>query len=386
MKIAYITTDYNKTGGIERVVRELTLRMGRTHEIHVFAHSWDPSCAGEAVFHRVPVLIQKPLFMKWINFFISSALQVQQHEFDIVHAHCPTMTAVDVVTAHSVHKVGVNALIANERSVWGKCTKWLRNGYPLIMPVAAYNFKPGKAAAVISVSEGLTHELQTALKVDKQRIVTIPNGVNLKEFTCTNFESNRKEIRDSLSIDADRIVVIFAGNEFNRKGLEYVIRAIGLLKARNITLLVAGETSDKPGREYYTSLTAELGIRDQVHFVGRTSSIAKYFCAADIFVLPTLYESFGLVSYEAAACGLPLLVTKVNGTGEILKDGYNGWNIERSSEDIAKKIELLIENEKYEEFGKRSARLVESFDWENIVRRTEQLYEEIVKRKHGKNN
>ena len=85
----------------------------------------------------------------------------------------------------------------------------------------------------------------------------------------------------------------------------------------------------------YEELAESYGVADRVEFVGATDDVASWYRRGRRFLLPTAYETFSLVTYEAAACGLPLLVTKVNGVEDLLRDGENGWFIERDAADIA---------------------------------------------------
>ena len=145
-------------------------------------------------------------------------------------------------------------------------------------------------------------------------------------------KKEKKIIRVKYEINADEIVLMFFGHEFRKKGLEFVIRALPLVK-EDVKSLIAGR--DNP--TYYKRLALKFGVLDKVIFAGFVSGISEYFAAFDIFVFPTAYEVFSLVTLEAVASGLPILATKVNGTEELIKEGYNGFFIRRDPNDIAEK-------------------------------------------------
>jgi|AGTN01.2.fsa_nt_gi hypothetical protein len=140
----------------------------------------------------------------WINFFFSCARELQQETYDIVHLHCPVFTTADVITAHSVHKVGVDLLLNNERNILQKILLWIKIGYPFIMPVAAYNYRHNRCKKVIAISSGIKKELYETLRVPHGDIVVIPNGVNRCEFNPQNRRFFRNNIRQHYGIEENR--------------------------------------------------------------------------------------------------------------------------------------------------------------------------------------
>jgi UDP-glucose:(heptosyl)LPS alpha-1,3-glucosyltransferase len=101
--------------------------------------------------------------------------------------------------------------------------------------------------------------------------------------------------------------------------------------------------------------------------------------ASDIFVFPTYYEAFSLATLEAAAAGLPILMTRVNGSDEILIENKNGYLIERNATNIAEKIESIIYDEKkMREMSKKSRQIAEQYSWDKISKLTYEKYKEIL--------
>jgi len=100
-----------------------------------------------------------------------------------------------------------------------------------------------------------------------------------------------------------------------------------------------------------------------------------------IFVLPSINEVFGLSACEASSCGLPCIVNKTGGLQEIVEDGKTGFIFDNNSEELKKKIELLIENERLRNSMSKKARerMIKYFDWKDIAKKTEKAYDEVVK-------
>ena len=107
-----------------------------------------------------------------------------------------------------------------------------------------------------------------------------------------------------------------------------------------------------------------------------------YYCAGDIFVFPSLYEAFSLATLEAAASGLPIIATKINGTEELIKEGYNGFFVKRDPKDITEKINLLIKDENLRKQMSRNARKVieKNYTWDICAKKTTEVYEELLRR------
>jgi UDP-glucose:(heptosyl)LPS alpha-1,3-glucosyltransferase len=159
-------------------------------------------------------------------------------------------------------------------------------------------------------------------------------------------QQSRREIRAEQAIPPDAVALIFVGaGDWKRKGLLAVLRALAELADPQVHLLVVGR-EDLP---FYEAECDRLGVRAVVHFCGFTSQVEHYYAAADIFVYPSQYEAFSLVTLEAAASGLPLVVTRINGTEELVRDGENGLFVEARPDDIAAKLQVLVRDPRLRE-------------------------------------
>ena len=226
---------------------------------------------------------------------------------------------------------------------------------------------------IISVSNGVKREILRYYDVPEEKIGVIPNGVDLEKFKPNR--EKRKKIREKLKIDKNETVLMFSGHKFERKGLRFIIEALPMIKD-NVRLLVIGK--DSP--ELYKKLAQELKVLDKVIFAGFVPDITEYYAASDIFVFPTAYEAFSLATLEAVASGLPILATKVNGTEELIMEGYNGFFIRRDPKDIAEKLNILIEDDNLRKQMSRNARkTAEKYSWDEVAKRTLEVYEELKK-------
>ena len=371
MRIAMITRGFNKQGGVSRYVVELAERFVRENEVHLLTIDCN-YIIPNLIVHKKPA-IKKPylLHIMFDVYHNTKCFEKMKKSFDIIHSQGTYSKKCDIVTMHSCHKAW------NEYyKSWG----FIRRLRSRIDPVNSFALSVEReviekgSRKIIAVSEGVKREILKYYDVPEEKIIVIPNGVDLEEFKP--YSEKREKIREKYGIGENEIVLIFSGYEFRRKGLEYIIKALPLVKGK-VKLLVVGK--DDPN--YYKKLASKLGVSNKIIFTGFVPDISEYYAASDIFIFPTAYEAFSLATLEAVASGLPILATKVNGTEELIIEGYNGFFIKRDSKDIANKINILIEDENLRKQMSRNARkTAEKYSWDEVVKRTLKVYEEVAKR------
>lgn len=147
----------------------------------------------------------------------------------------------------------------------------------------------------------------------------MPNGVDVERFCPENRDLYRESTRLSLGLSDVHTAVLFVGNSWGRKGLRTAIHAISGPDQKDVRLVVVG---DGDPTAFTTGLPEELKRR--IIFVGpKSKDVERYYAASDIFMLPTLYEPFGLVILEALASGLPSIFSASAGAAEWLEDGVD---------------------------------------------------------------
>jgi UDP-glucose:(heptosyl)LPS alpha-1,3-glucosyltransferase len=211
----------------------------------------------------------------------------------------------------------------------------------------------------VAVSSRVARELQLIHAVPPHRIQVIPNGIDLKRFRPA--PATRAATRHKLGIPEKAKLLMFAGHEFERKGLGYVIGALTEL-GQSTWLLVVGSDSARGYRR------AAGAAASRIVFAGARTDMPALYAAADAFVLPTYYETFSLVCMEALACGIPVLATRVGGIEDYLEDGVNGFGISRDASTIAQKARLVFADEAQNSRLRAGARATaERFGWDNIA-------------------
>jgi glycosyltransferase involved in cell wall biosynthesis len=368
--VTIVAHDIGDVGGMERQLAELLLGLReRGHRVTVIARTCGLPASSGIVFHRVrtprrPFVLAYPLFMAF------GSLAVARWRRGVVQATgAIVLNRVDVVAVHYCHQVGpVNPSRSSglPRLQAGAAGLLKRTGERL-------GFRMSNAAAFVCVSEGVADEMRSSFPELAGRVVTIYNGVDTGVFAPGAPDGPGAALRSSLDLDDGQLLAVLVGSEWARKGLEPAIRA--LAGAPWWSLAVAGEGD----REAFQRLAEQLGVAERIRWLGVRADIQVVYQAADAFVFPTSYETFSLVTFEAAATGLPILATPVSGVRELIEDGRNGFLITREPAVIAERLNRLAEDPQLRRrLGTAARESALGYSWERMVAAHSELYERLA--------
>ncbi len=209
------------------------------------------------------------------------------------------------------------------------------------------------------------------------------NGVETDVF---NTKVDGSSIRDKHDLK-DHPMILFVGGLEPRKGLEYLLIAMGLVQRRlpKVRLIVVGKkafSSYRGERTFFNVLIKRLGIEDCVEFISGIDDeeLPKYYAACDVYVLPSRMEGWGLSLMEAMATGKPVISTSVGGVPELVEDEINGFLCPPGDASLlAKKILYLLGNKKKaEEMGMMGLKKVSNFTWKKTANKVKNIYEDIL--------
>lgn len=308
-----------KKGGAERycvnLFRGLT-KLG--HRVTIVGEAIDDELRDEVEFVQVPVL-RLNSWTKNKSFFVNTGQVLARHKFDVVHG----LSRVDGLdTFRLTERLQIHWVNMYYRN---PVTRWLQHLNPrhrLVFDLERRIFGPGGVRRVIVQSRLDANLLSNYFGVDPSRICQIINGVDTTTFN-PDTRSQREALRQEWKIDAHAPLLVFASMDFRGKGLDSVLEAMARLKHRETRLLVVGQGATGS----FERKAHSLGIHHRVTFAGRQSAIHRFYGAADLFVLPTIYEPFPNVNLEAMACGTPVITTATAGGAEIIEEGMNGYLI-----------------------------------------------------------
>jgi D-inositol-3-phosphate glycosyltransferase len=233
-------------------------------------------------------------------------------------------------------------------------------------------------AAVDRIVASSEHERQALIDLygaGRDRVAVVPCGVDLDLFQ----PGDATAARAAVGLEGE--VILFVGRMDPIKGLDVLLRATALLRHREaVRLVVVGGSGTEAEMARSQALTRSLGLESRVQFRGSVPQevLAQYYRAATVCVIPSHYESFGLVAIEALACGTPVVGSMVGGLPTVVRSGENGLLVPwRQPEAFAAQIErILTEPGLRESLAARSRPSVLRFGWSGVADRIVGLYRE----------
>lgn len=232
-----------------------------------------------------------------------------------------------------------------------------------------------RADQIMAVSQHERSNMIDYYRATPDKIRVIPCGVDMGYFRPIDKERARAELGIT-----DPKVLLYVGRVQPLKGPDLLLRAVASLADKEgLRLLVVG--GDKEGDEEIDrlkGLASELGVADIVSFLGivQQERLPLFYSAADVCIVPSHYESFGLVAAEALACGTPVIASRVGGLMETIRDGVNGYLIpSRLPEAFAQRIDLLLNNDYLRNYlGSQARNSVQWLSWPFVADQVEALY------------
>ncbi len=368
--VTIIAHHVGAVGGMERVLAELVMGLRRRHhEVTVIAYECDlPDSAGVS-FHRVPGP-SRPFLFAYPWFMLYGSLAVRRWRRGVVHATGAIVAhRVDVIAVHYCHQVGV---VTPSRRSWLYRAHTAAMGF-VLRTAESLCFRANTSARFVCVSEGVADEIREHYPELAARVTTIYNGVDTEMFAPGVHREEARALRERLGIPAQRHVAAFVGSEWQRKGLAVAIEALALAGEWDLIVVGAGD------RAHYEGLANGLGVGERVHWLGVRDDVQVIFELAHAFVLPSSYETFSLVTFEAAASGLAILATPVNGVRELIEEGRNGFLVTQEPRVIAERLGQLSSDPVLRaRLGDAARDSALGFSWDQMVAEHEDLYARIA--------
>jgi D-inositol-3-phosphate glycosyltransferase len=249
-----------------------------------------------------------------------------------------------------------------------------------------------EADMVVASTQAEVAQFQWLYQTGTDRVVVIPPGVDTSHF----YPISKDEAKEFVGVPDDRQMVLFVGRIERLKGIDVLLAAFrdlmdqSVISERSICLAIIGgdaETSpEKMDAEMarLRKLVAEYELDGVVRFLGKRDqdSLPYYYSASDIVVVPSEYESFGLVALEAMACGTAVIASETGGLAFLIKDGETGFHVPAGDAAIlAEKIQMLLcDSELRRQIGRKAAAYASGFDWSIIADHILELYAGLVPR------
>jgi len=365
---------YPTYGGSGVVAAELGKSLAeRGHRIHFISYAMPIRLGGfmgNVVYHEVEVstypLFDFPLYTPALASKIVEVARLEQ--LDIVHAHYAIPHATSAYLAKQI--LGGPSSLKIVTTLHGTDIT-LVGLEPSYLPVMKFSIE--QSDGVTAVSRFLREKTLTNYQIEKE-IKVIPNFVDTQKY---------HRVKDSSICHAfapqEEKILIHVSNFRTVKRVPDVIQIFNLVRRKVPSkLLLVG---DGPARSNCEQLVRELNLEGHVKFLGKQLELVPLLSAADVFLMPSQSESFGLSALEAMACEIPVVATSIGGLPELIVHGETGYIAEIGDiERMAKyAIDLLTNDQKYAMFAAASRRrAVEMFSAEKVVDQYERYYEQVL--------
>jgi D-inositol-3-phosphate glycosyltransferase len=228
------------------------------------------------------------------------------------------------------------------------------------------------------------NNLLTYYDAQAGKIGVVPCGVNLDLFQ----PMDRAAARQRLGFGENESIILFVGRFDPIKGMDRLLEAMTHLRyQRRLRLvIIGGDGPDTPEYQNLQKLARKLSLQNTVTFVGRIEQkhLPPYYSAADVLVMPSYYESFGLVGLESLACGTPVIATEVGAMRSILRDGETGQIVSNADpRSLAQAIETFITGSNARKFSRDLIRAsVLKFGWSNVAAAVVDEYDMLFQQKN----
>lgn len=376
LHIAYAMINCNRRDGSARAVNEVAERMAKRHEVHLFARRAEDLDLTRIHWERMPG-VPWPAVADFLTYHLLAEVRVRRRDFDIIHSIGVNAAAANVITIQNIQpakRVFLDVQSSSERlSLARRATRRLYLDITTLAEARLYPNRPShRPPLFLPVSRGAERELRKHYPIGDAPVSIIPNAADTDRFKPLS-EFERIQWRRSNGLEDDDVVLIFVGGEWRRKGLDLAIQALVRLPEQKAKLLVVGKDAEAPR---FQALAGECGVSHRVRFLGFRQDVAAALGASDIFLFPSWYEAFSLATIEAAACGLPVVASRINGAEDFIIPGHNGFFIDHDPDQIAATLRPLLEDQiARKKMGRCARQIVEqNYTWDRVADLTEDAY------------
>jgi UDP-glucose:(heptosyl)LPS alpha-1,3-glucosyltransferase len=375
MKIALAHKRLDNQGGTEvDFYRTASGLRDLGHEVHLFCAEFAIEPPSGTYAHRIPIAPLGRTARLW-SFAKVAPKIMHPYSCDLVVSF-GRMICQDVLRSGGGSHQAFLQKLADENGPRRRLWQALSPYHQSLLALERRQFQPGNYKRILAVSAAVKRELLATYAIPEDKITVIYNGVDDKRFHLGLRERFRASIRKQWHIPSDAPMVLFVGSGFRRKGLDRLLKAWQSPQLKDAYLVVVG---DDAKRARYQALAGERA-KGKVIFVGRRHDVESYYGAADLLALPAVQEAFGNVVLEAAAAGLPAVVSPVVGAAEILEGGLMEGIVSHPEDagEMANKLLLMLERGRNGNLSTEARQLAKRHSWAKHFSRLEVFLKETI--------
>jgi glycogen(starch) synthase len=386
MKVGTLTWEFppRVVGGIARHCEGLTKALVKqNHEVHLFTLDFPGSPSYEEMdgvkVYRASTDMGHPNFLTWVllfNHFLSKKMAdvSQLVDFDLMHVHDWLAAFSGITFKHYLKKpmiLTVHSTEVGRAQGLHSPDSFSING---IEWWATY-----EADRVIVCSQSMKDEICNHFNLPVNKVDVIPNAIDATRY---QIPVDRGAVRQRYGVGWGEKLVLCVGRLVPQKGIEYFIRAIRLIARRHpeAKYVIVGEGWS---RDLLEAEARNSGHADKIRFTGFASDIEviNLMTSADVLVVPSIYEPFGIVALEGMATGVPVVASQVGGLAEVIDHERTGIFVyPRSPESIAWGIDRILSDPDHAKWLTENAKekLHKAYSWEAVAMKTVEVYRKVV--------
>lgn len=378
----------DKRHGTERCVAEQIDYLAENFEIHVYSSAVEDLDLSKIVWHRVPRL-PGPHLARYLWFVAANHFRrwldrrFRKLDFDLVFSPGINCFDADIIAVHIVF-AETYRLIRQDLSLFHNPVQmwpWLihrKLSYLLFIELERRIYTRTELPLAV-----ISHKMEADLARCFNRkggLFLVYHGVDLEHMNPVRRQSLRQTVRETLKIPDDAFAILLVGNDWKKKGLPCLIEAVINLQNPNIWILVRGKDDSSSFLELIRKHAAEI----RIVLLPSVAEIEEYYAAADLYVGPSLEDSFAIPPLEAMACGLPVIVSRQTGMSELLTHGVDGFILDdpRDSRVLGKLIESFYGNSDFRNrVGLCATATARRYTWQRNAAKMRRLFEDHLREK-----
>lgn len=393
------------TGGMNVYVHQLTRTLGKLGvRVDVFTRSQDehvPHVLHDLGYHNrvvhIPAGPEVPLpkaeLERYIPKFvqgIKSFAESKNIHYDLIHSHywMSGLAAIELSQTWNIPFLHMFHTLVLMKNRIAQTPQEMEGEYRILGEKKVIS----KANRIIAATLAEKSQLEFLYKAPSSKISVIPPGVDTRHF----YPIPKDEAKEVVGVPEDSHTILFVGRIEPLKGIDKLIQAIAIIQKNgelrccpHNLVIIGGEPNAKPEEmnaemARLQDMVEDLGIENFVIFLGKQDQqlLPYYYSASEIVVMPSHYESFGMVALEAMACGTPVVASQVGGLAFLVRDGETGFVVPGNDVQMLAKrlVELIKDKDLRNKLGNKSAEYAQLYAWEIISEKMIEVYNQVLEK------